>query len=122
MHTHGLRQLTDSLPTSQWRWAGLNRVKRSLTATAADTESSSIASDQTSERKQAEDEEEENEEDDDYFPASKLFEYQWPLGEEGAEHYMLQEHVALYLDIRGIQRKYPGGQHDITPSWELHVP
>ena len=44
----------------------------------------------------------------DYFPASKLFEYQWPLGDEGAEHYMLQEHVKEYLDIRGIQRKYPG--------------
>ena len=44
----------------------------------------------------------------DYFPASKLFEYQWPLGEEKAEHYMLQEHVKEYLDIRGIQRKYPG--------------
>ena len=44
----------------------------------------------------------------DYFPASKLFEYQWPLGEEGAEHYMLQEHVKEYLDIRGMQRKYPG--------------
>ena len=44
----------------------------------------------------------------DYFPASKLFEYQWPLGDEKAEHYMLQEHVKEYLDIRGIQRKYPG--------------
>jgi hypothetical protein len=32
----------------------------------------------------------------DYFPASKLFEYQWPLGDEGAEHYMLQEHVKEY--------------------------
>lgn len=44
----------------------------------------------------------------DYFPASKLFEYQWPLGDEGAEHYMLQEQVKDFLDIRGIQRKYPG--------------
>ena len=49
----------------------------------------------------------------DYFPASKLFEYQWPLGDEGAEHYMLQEHVKEYLDIRGIQRKYPG-QFDVN--------
>lgn len=44
----------------------------------------------------------------DYFPAGKLFEYQWPLGDEGAEHYMLQEHVKEFLDIRGMQRKYPG--------------
>ena len=44
----------------------------------------------------------------DYFPANKLFEYQWPLGDNGAEHYMLQEQVKEYLDIRGIQRKYPG--------------
>ena len=44
----------------------------------------------------------------DYFPASKLFEYQWPLGDESAEHYMLQEHVKEFLNIRGIQRKYPG--------------
>ena len=36
----------------------------------------------------------------DYFPASKLFEYQWPLGDEGAEHYMLQEHVKEFFDIR----------------------
>lgn len=44
----------------------------------------------------------------DYFPASKLFEYQWPLGNDAAELYILQEHVKEYLDIRGIQRKYPG--------------
>ena len=44
----------------------------------------------------------------DYFPASKLFEYQWPLGTESAEFFILQEHVKEYLDIRGIQRKYPG--------------
>ena len=43
-----------------------------------------------------------------YFPASKLLEYEWPRGAEGAEHYMLQEQVAEFLDIRGIQRKYPG--------------
>ena len=45
----------------------------------------------------------------DYFPASKLFEYQWPLGVEGADFYILQEHVVEFLDIRGLQRKYPGG-------------
>ena len=56
----------------------------------------------------------------DYFPASKLFEYQWPLGDEGAEHYMLQEHVKEYLDIRGIQRKYPG-QFDDLPQ-KYHPP
>ena len=43
-----------------------------------------------------------------YFPASKLLEYEWPRGAEGAEHYMLQEQVAEFLDIRGIQKKYPG--------------
>ena len=44
----------------------------------------------------------------DYFPASRLFEYQWPLGNDGAEFYILQEQVKEFLDIRGIQRKYPG--------------
>ena len=46
--------------------------------------------------------------DGDYFPAGRLFEYQWPVGDDTAEHYMLQEQVAEFLDIRGIQRKYPG--------------
>ncbi|KAL5474775.1 hypothetical protein EMCRGX_G026784 [Ephydatia muelleri] len=45
--------------------------------------------------------------DGDYFPAGRLFEYQWPVGDDTAEHYMLQEQVAEFLDIRGIQRKYP---------------
>ena len=45
---------------------------------------------------------------EDYFPASRLFEYQWPLGPEGSEFYILQEQVKEFLDIRGIQRKYPG--------------
>ena len=44
----------------------------------------------------------------DYFPASRLFEYQWPLGSDGAEFFILQEQVKEFLDIRGIQRKYPG--------------
>ena len=45
-------------------------------------------------------------EDQDYFPASRLFEYRWPP--EQAELYFLQEQVAEFLRIRGIQRKYPG--------------
>ena len=44
----------------------------------------------------------------DYFPASRLFEYKWPLHDEQAEQYFLQEQVAEFLGIRGIQRKYPG--------------
>ena len=45
----------------------------------------------------------------DYFPASRLFEYQWPLSNsEGIDFYILQEQVIDFLDIRGIQRKYPG--------------
>ena len=36
-----------------------------------------------------------------------LSEYQWPVG-EGVEWCMLQEHVAEFLDIRGMQRRYPG--------------
>ncbi|XP_064394790.1 PHD finger protein 10-like [Halichondria panicea] len=43
----------------------------------------------------------------DYFPASQLFEYQWPLGNTTADYFMLQEQVKEFLDIRGIQRKYP---------------
>ena len=54
------------------------------------------------------DDESEKQEGGEYFPATRLFEYQWPLGDASAEHYMLQEQVAEYLDIRGIQRKYPG--------------
>ena len=37
-----------------------------------------------------------------------LFEYQWVLEEGRVEWFMLQEHVAEFLDIRGMQRKYPG--------------
>ena len=47
-------------------------------------------------------------EDRDYFPASRLFEYRWPVEQERAELYFLQEQVAEFLKIRGIQRKYPG--------------
>ena len=43
-----------------------------------------------------------------YFPASRLFEYRWPFGDDTAEMYFLQEQVAEFLGIRGIQRKYPG--------------
>ena len=53
------------------------------------------------------------------YTSRRLFEYQWPLGEESAEHYMLQEQVAEYLDIRGIQRKYPGALH--VRAWVLYV-
>ena len=44
----------------------------------------------------------------DYFPATRLFEYRWPPEQEKAELYFLQEQVAEFLQIRGIQRKYPG--------------
>ena len=43
-----------------------------------------------------------------YFPATRLFEYRWPPEQERAELYFLQEQVAEFLRIRGIQRKYPG--------------
>ena len=45
-----------------------------------------------------------------YFPASKLFEYSWPLSDPDAECFMLQEQVSEYLELRGgaFQRKYPG--------------
>lgn len=45
-----------------------------------------------------------------YFPASKLFEYSWPLSDPDAEFFMLQEQVSEYLELRGgaFQRKYPG--------------
>ncbi len=109
VHSYIHTKFTESLPTSQWQWAGHNRRKRSLAGTTADLDSPSAPGNQPSERKRADEGEQEEEEDEeDYFPASKLFEYQWPLGEESAEHYMLQEQVALFLDIRGTQRKYPG--------------
>jgi hypothetical protein len=44
---------------------------------------------------------------EDYYPASRLFEYRWPPEQERAELYFLQEQVAEFLRIRGIQRKYP---------------
>ncbi len=31
----------------------------------------------------------------DYFPASQLFEYQWPLGNSEADFFMLQEQVCF---------------------------
>lgn len=45
-----------------------------------------------------------------YFPASKLFEYSWPLSDPDADCFMLQEQVSEYLELRGgaFQRKYPG--------------
>ena len=46
-----------------------------------------------------------------YFTAIfyRLFEYEWPLNDpDSAQWYMLQEHVAEFLDVRGLQRKYPG--------------
>ncbi|XP_065898965.1 PHD finger protein 10-like isoform X2 [Dysidea avara] len=42
-----------------------------------------------------------------YFPASKLFEYCWPLSDPEAECFMLQEHVSEFLELRAFQRKYP---------------
>ncbi|CAI8047966.1 PHD finger protein 10 [Geodia barretti] len=45
--------------------------------------------------------------DEDYFAASRLYEYRWPPEQERAELYFLQEQVAEFLRIRGIQRKYP---------------
>ena len=38
----------------------------------------------------------------------RLYEYQWPLFGSDKVWYMLQEQVAEYLDIRGMQRRYPG--------------
>lgn len=46
-------------------------------------------------------------EEREYFPAAKLFEYKWPLGDATAETYMIQEQVGEYLDIRGMGRKFP---------------
>ena len=44
----------------------------------------------------------------DYFPASRLFEYLWPQDGDGGDFYILQEQVKEFLDIRRIQRIYPG--------------
>ena len=52
--------------------------------------------------------------DEDYFAASRLYEYRWPPEQERAELYFLQEQVAEFLRIRGIQRKYPG---QLQPYW-----
>ena len=40
-------------------------------------------------------------------PGFMLSEYQWSVG-GAVEWFMLQEHVAEFLDIRGMQRRYPG--------------
>uniref|UniRef100_A0A8D8XT42 PHD finger protein 10 n=1 Tax=Cacopsylla melanoneura TaxID=428564 RepID=A0A8D8XT42_9HEMI len=39
------------------------------------------------------------------FPVHALAEYQWPL--QGGEHFMIQEQVAAYLEIKSFKRKYP---------------
>jgi len=56
----------------------------------------------------AETEEEDSSVLNSYFPASKLFEYCWPLSDPEAECFMLQEHVSEFLELRAFQRKYPG--------------
>lgn len=52
--------------------------------------------------------EKESDSEEEYLPSVALFEYQWVVGDGEVEWYMLQEHVAEFLDIRGMQRKYPG--------------
>ena len=42
----------------------------------------------------------------DYFPASQLFEYQWPLGNTTADYFMLQEQVTC---VRMYIRRIEGG-------------
>ena len=56
----------------------------------------------------AEDEENDTPVSTSYFPASKLFEYCWPLSDPEADNFMLQEHVSEFLELRAFQRKYPG--------------
>lgn len=85
-------QSEETLPTGPWSRLSACR-RRSVTSAESSNNGDDIS---------------EKQEEREYFPATRLFEYQWPLGEEPAEHYMLQEQVAEYLDIRGIQRKYPG--------------
>ena len=50
----------------------------------------------------------ESESGDEEEVSAALFEYQWVVGDGEVEWYMLQEHVAEFLDIRGMQRRYPG--------------
>ncbi|XP_033736165.1 PHD finger protein 10-like [Pecten maximus] len=40
------------------------------------------------------------------FPASKVFEYQWPKDSSG-EYYMLQEQISEFLGVKSFKRKYP---------------
>ncbi|XP_060062435.1 PHD finger protein 10-like [Ylistrum balloti] len=40
------------------------------------------------------------------FPASKVFEYQWPKDSSG-EYYMLQEQISEFLAVKSFKRKYP---------------
>lgn len=85
-------QSEETLPAGPWSRPSTCR-RRSVTSAESSNNGDDIS---------------EKQEEREYFPATRLFEYQWPLGEEPTEHYMLQEQVAEYLDIRGIQRKYPG--------------
>lgn len=45
----------------------------------------------------------------------RLFEYEWPVNSNDSRWYMLQEQVAEFLDIRGMQRRYPGKYIDVKP-------
>ncbi|OWF47440.1 PHD finger protein 10 [Mizuhopecten yessoensis] len=40
------------------------------------------------------------------FPASRVFEYQWPKDSSG-EYYMLQEQISEFLGVKSFKRKYP---------------
>ncbi|XP_046383262.1 uncharacterized protein LOC124153906 isoform X2 [Ischnura elegans] len=41
------------------------------------------------------------------FTAENLAEYQWPLNDKTADHYMIQEQVSEYLGVKSFKRKYP---------------
>lgn len=43
------------------------------------------------------------------FPASKLFEYQWPQESgPGGDWFFLQEQLSDFLDVKSFRRKFPG--------------
>ncbi|XP_071441493.1 supporter of activation of yellow protein-like isoform X2 [Hetaerina americana] len=41
------------------------------------------------------------------FTAENLAEYQWPLNDKTADHFMIQEQVSEYLGVKSFKRKYP---------------
>ncbi|KAG8222970.1 hypothetical protein J437_LFUL000265 [Ladona fulva] len=52
------------------------------------------------------------------FTAENLAEYQWPLNDKTADHYMIQEQVSEYLGVKSFKRKYPDLKRRVVEAEE----